>query len=604
MERSRLKGRKWLLLSSVSLVPLMCASGAFAQQEDVIRDLALKVLGKHVFYDTELSNPKGGQACVSCHEPFAGGTSGFSDVNKTTVVVPGANGGVGKRKAITNIYASFVPPFSEDCKPQTLISNFCGGNFWDGRSEGKIQDLADNTVPAPHLDEEVFYDIENLYIKAYSKYFGPTSDQALNPMPSVVEQNIAEVDVCKRIAASEYRNLYKVAFGKDINCSSYTAGYTALPQYEISFRRLMLAVGAYQHSWDLNSFTSKRDFALRSELACIEGGHAEFYDHDFCAQVTQEIINNPKKTAAGKFPLLMLTDAENFGHDMFYNVPFFAPNLGKSNPDPSIPAAACAFCHSNEPTVPVAPFQFDFGDDGAELLQTYADHAYHNIGVPHNTEIPVLDKFDTGLNLTHLPSVPNGGFRSPSLRNLFKGASEEFTRSYMHNGFFKNIEAVVHFYNTAEINSAIPRHHDKKNCADVVGIPLIVTEKVALANNCWPVPEFGNNLTRGTLVGNLGLTPEQEGDLVAYLKTLDDYHTSEPPYIFERRAYMPAQVAINGNYRPRPAPPATVLFGYEGEWLIRECNKMYMGDGIAPISVSPGNGCSMESIIQVLKYLK
>ncbi|WP_226663378.1 cytochrome-c peroxidase [Microbulbifer aggregans] len=597
MNRERFKFRQILFISSTSLLPFLFSQGALAQQEEHVRDLALKLLGKHVFYDTELSNPKGNQGCVSCHEPSAGGTSAFSDINATTVVVPGANGGVGTRRAITNMYASFVPPFSPDCKPNTLLSPYCGGNFWDGRSEGKIPDFAaDGTFPAPHLDAEVFYDIESPQITAYSKYFGPTSDQALNPMPSIVEQNVAEEDVCKRVAASEYRTLFKVAFGKEIDCRYTEASpykYPGFTHYNISFRRLMLAVGAFQHSWDINSFTSKRDFALRSELACVEPGHAEFYDMEFCEELSYEIMESGNgKSEAGKFPLLLLTDAENFGHDMFYNVPHFAGNLGVSNPDRSIPAAACAFCHSNTPTTPVfTPPFFSLGDDGSELLQTYADHAYHNIGVPYNPQIPVPEGEDSGLNRTHMPAVPNGGFRSPSLRNLTKGLSPELSKAYMHNGFFKSIETVVNFYNTASTKPVCPTPL----------LPELLTEEYALANNCWPVPEFTNNLTRGTLIGDLNLNAEDEAALVSYLKTLDDHYSSEPPFIFERRAFLPALVSIGGNYRPRPASPAATLFSYEGEWLIRECNKMYLGDGVTPISVSAGSGCSMTSILQVLQ---
>ncbi|WGL16222.1 cytochrome c peroxidase [Microbulbifer bruguierae] len=600
MNRERFNFRQILFISSTSLLPMLFSSGSFAQQEEHVRDLALKLLGKHVFYDTELSNPKGNQGCVSCHDPAAGGSSPFSDINATTVVIPGANGNVGTRRTITNMYASFVPPFSPDCKPNTLLSPYCGGNFWDGRSEGKIPDFAtDGTFPAPHLDAEVFYNIESPKITAYSKYFGPTSDQALNPFPSIAEQNITEQDTCKRVAAAEYRTLYKVAFGKEIDCgytevSPYV--YPGFTGYNISFRRVMLAVAAFQHSWETNSFTSKRDMALRSELACIEPGHAEFYDMEFCEELAYAIMESGNgKSEAGKFPLLMLTEAENFGHDIFYNVPHFNPAFGVSNPDPSIPAGACAFCHSNTPTTPVfAPPFFSIDDDGSELLQTYADHAYHNIGVPYNPEIPVLEGSDTGLNRTHMPAVPNGGFRSPSLRNLFKKLSPDFTKAYMHNGFFKSVETVVNFYNTASVKPVCPTPM----------APEKLTEAYALANNCWPAPEFSNNLTRGTLIGNLGMTSSDEAALVSYLKTLDDYHTAEPPFIFERRAFLPPLMSIGGNYRPRPASPAVTLFSYEGEWLIRECNKISLGDGVTPISVPEGSGCNMTSILEVVQGIR
>jgi cytochrome c peroxidase len=61
---------------------------------------------------------------------------------------------------------------------------------------------------------------------------------------------------------------------------------------------------------------------------------------------------------------------------------------------------------------------------------------------------------------------------------------------------------VVHFYNTSQ---ALPR------CAQ--GSP---GEKVS----CWPVPETSANVS--PLIGNLGLSAQDESDIVAFLQTLSD----------------------------------------------------------------------------------
>jgi len=80
----------------------------------------------------------------------------------------------------------------------------------------------------------------------------------------------------------------------------------------------------------------------------------------------------------------------------------------------------------------------------------------------------------------------------------------------MHNGYFKSLKEVVHFYNTRDV---LPR------CK-----PGEAGEKVT----CWPSPEDPTNLNKREL-GNLKLTNQQEDDLVAFLKTLtDDYKTSSP----------------------------------------------------------------------------
>jgi len=39
--------------------------------------------------------------------------------------------------------------------------------------------------------------------------------------------------------------------------------------------------------------------------------------------------------------------------------------------------------------------------------------------------------------------------------------------------------------------------------------------------NCWPAPEYGWNVNTAEL-GNLGLTPQEEAAVVAFMKTLSD----------------------------------------------------------------------------------
>jgi cytochrome c peroxidase len=42
-----------------------------------------------------------------------------------------------------------------------------------------------------------------------------------------------------------------------------------------------------------------------------------------------------------------------------------------------------------------------------------------------------------------------------------------------------------------------------------------------IGENCWPLPEVPRNVNR-TELGNLGLTPAEEADIVAFLNTLTD----------------------------------------------------------------------------------
>jgi cytochrome c peroxidase len=83
----------------------------------------------------------------------------------------------------------------------------------------------------------------------------------------------------------------------------------------------------------------------------------------------------------------------------------------------------------------------------------------------------------------------------------------------MHNGYFKSLKEVVHYYNTRD---TLPRcQHGAQG------------EKAT----CWPAPEFSQNMD--TTIGNLGLTNEQEDQIVAFLKTLTDGY--KPQQALERK---------------------------------------------------------------------
>jgi len=82
-----------------------------------------------------------------------------------------------------------------------------------------------------------------------------------------------------------------------------------------------------------------------------------------------------------------------------------------------------------------------------------------------------------------------GKQKVPTLRNVDLRPSSAFTKAYAHNGFFKSLEDIVHFYNTRDVIS-------------------------------WPPPEVPDNVN--TRIGNLGLVPDEEAALLAFLKTLSD----------------------------------------------------------------------------------
>jgi cytochrome c peroxidase len=157
--------------------------------------------------------------------------------------------------------------------------------------------------------------------------------------------------------------------------------------------------------------------------------------------------------------------------------------------------AGCAACHPN---------------GGAKAL--FTDFTYDNIGVPANPENPrrATDPTfrDLGLGGFLGDDTRNGAQKVPTLRNLDKRPFTSAAKSFMHNGVFKTLELVVHFYNTRDVLG---------DCA--------TTPNPQFGVNCWPAPEVLENVNRDEL-GDLGLTPAEEAAVVAYLKTLSDGYGS------------------------------------------------------------------------------
>ena len=143
----------------------------------------------------------------------------------------------------------------------------------------------------------------------------------------------------------------------------------------------------------------------------------------------------------------------------------------------------------------------------------FTDFTYDNLGVPKNIENPFYDELaynpmgsewiDEGLggflNSIDYSSYGDevGKMKVPTLRNVAKGSCEAdydpcAIKAYGHNGYFKSLEEIVHFYNTRDV-----------------------------PGSGWPAPEVSQNVNDVEL-GSLGLLPEEELSIVAFLKTLSD----------------------------------------------------------------------------------
>jgi len=51
----------------------------------------------------------------------------------------------------------------------------------------------------------------------------------------------------------------------------------------------------------------------------------------------------------------------------------------------------------------------------------------------------------------HLAPEFDNRFRVPTLRNVDKRPRPDFVKAYGHNGYFKSLKEIVHFYNTRDV---------------------------------------------------------------------------------------------------------------------------------------------------------
>jgi cytochrome c peroxidase len=97
-----------------------------------------------------------------------------------------------------------------------------------------------------------------------------------------------------------------------------------------------------------------------------------------------------------------------------------------------------------------------------------------------------------------------GKHKVPTLRNVDMRPHSGFVKAYGHNGYFKSLKEIIHFYNVRDV---LP------DCAK--------QQNAQPGTDCWPAPEVSKNVNTEEL-GKLKLTEEEELAIVAFLKTLTD----------------------------------------------------------------------------------
>jgi len=421
-------------------------------------------LGKKLFFD-KISEP-GSMSCADCHAPATGFTGPVPGINSDGAVYPGAvPQRTGNRKPPSASYATFAPIFHFDAGEGLFI----GGNFWDGRATGE-------------------------------RLGNPAADQALGPFLNPVEQNMpSKQAVLEVIAVSKYANLWAEVWGSPVS-------WDTPADIDMNYDRVGLSIAAYEASHEVNAFSSKFD---------------TFWDNAMAAGMDVTAINMGNWT---DYKDLGLDKNELNGLALFND-----EDKGK-----------CSLCHVLEPAQAGMPPLFtDFSFDNLGVPKNpynpfyNMDEVYLDDGTPINPEGD--NWIDPGLGgfLANHPdpawqamAAENWGkHKVPSLRNVGKRPSEEFPKAYMHNGVFKSLKEVVHFYNTRDV-------------AD------------------WPPPEVAENVNTDEL-GDLGLTRKEETLIAVFMETLSDGYAERPRDKEDKED--PGVDIFTIDVTPNPFNPATTI---------------------------------------------
>jgi cytochrome c peroxidase len=455
-----------------------------------------EALGKALIYDQSLS-VNGSTACATCHVDYAGFTGGSSFFNGTLSAQAGAvaitnsdgttspNYRISARKPQSYAYAPFSPVLHFNVTQQ----DFYGGNFWDMRAGGiRLENPASEQAQGPPTNPVEMADLDlATYIYKLSKskeapffeqFWGEGSLSSIKWPPGI-----------EQLAATP-------GPGPANNPNPVLAMLSKADQNLVisAYDHAAQSMAAYESGPEVSPFTSKFDYALahptQAVLSADElAGWNLFRGKGKCNTCHLDGTENITKghitpaDAADVAPLFTDFTSANIGTPQNFALPF----LYETKPD-----------------------QFGY-------IANIAGICYLDLGVGaflRNVALPVVlgesaNNIGTGRNPNPAWAIyaPNfdGKVQVPTLRNVDKRPYLTFVKDYSHNGYFKSLKAIVHFYNTRDtLNGGVHKPAGEPG----EGITY------------WPPPEVSANVDQ--TIGNLGLTDAQENKIVAFLQTLTD----------------------------------------------------------------------------------
>jgi cytochrome c peroxidase len=479
----------------------------------------VETLGELMNYDKNIS-PNKNQACASCHMPYAGFSGPIPSVNLTMIAYPGtAHFRTGKRTAQRYPYAPFFPVLQYN----EVQGAFFGGNFWDSRATG--------------------YFLRN-----------PDVEQAQGPPVDTQEMgNPDTACIVYKLSLAAYRPLFEQLYGQgslDIKWPHNTAEICATPG------------GAAVFGTDTTPLKLKPEDRLKANEAYNHWGQAI----DSYEQSVQVSAFSSKFDAFLKGNYTMAPD-ELAGYNLFKGKgncnschldgrgTTLTPDLTDTSKAAQVNPLFTCFGSANEglPLNPRNAFFYQTTPDSFGFTANPLGFGYRDLGLGTFLRSGFGTWASPNSNWTQFAPGADGQMQVSSARNVAmtppqcpttEAPGPYFQKEFFHNGYIKSLKQLVHFYNTRDVQG-IAYPVTSGHC------PAGTTEKV----DCWPMPEVSNNLDMTT--GNLGLTDQEENQIVAFLMTLTDGFTRPYPNIdtFTGICKEGGSAATQGNEFLIPTPP-------------------------------------------------
>ena len=322
-------------------------------------------------------------------------------------------------------------------------------------------------------------------------------DQASFPIQNPNEMNNTPAGVVQAVASGKNAAMFQRVYGVSISSLPVSTG----------FADVVDAIVAYEQADVVSPFNSKYDQYLAGQVQLSSQEMAGL--QLFTGSTTGRPGGTPTPKQANCFVCHSIPTTAGAGPDLFTGSVFLNTGVPKNPNNPY-------YGQTNPISDPQGynPLGFNYIDLGL------GDFLY-----PENQSLPAGNT-GKGSNGKGDFLAINGLFKTPTLRNVDLRPNPSFVKCYGHNGFFKSLAQIVHFYNTRNLTTCPGEVIDftKANpYAHLKGMPL------------WPPPESPSAATlvnptgaANGLLGNLGLSPQDEANLVAFMRTLSDQPTSSP----------------------------------------------------------------------------